>query len=184
VKPPLIVIQNHYLHRLPFKYDLIKSWANQPLLSPCRLGLGPTNEPSSNNAVVGPRPNLLEKKSELTLRFVTNDEIQSLNQTYRQQNKPTNVLAFPSQVPDYIPLPRRLLGDVIIAPDVLYEEHRLLHKALDAYWAHIIIHGILHLLGYQHEEAAETMVMQTEETRLMNRLNFPNPYPMEYPNIE
>ncbi|MCX7115923.1 MAG: rRNA maturation RNase YbeY [Gammaproteobacteria bacterium] len=156
--PYLIVIQNAYPKPLPFKQATLKHWAKQPLLS--------------------------LPHAELTLRFVSNDDIQQLNHTYRQKNAPTNVLAFPSQVPSHLPLPRRLLGDIVVAPDVLEAEHTELHRALDAHWAHIIIHGVLHLLGYQHEKAAETTRMQTLEKTLLHQLNFPNPYATEHAHLE
>lgn len=120
---------------------------------------------------------------ELTLRFVEKEEIRQLNHTYRQQDKPTNVLAFPSSLPEEIKKIHPFLGDVIICPDVLEEESARDKIPLVAHWAHIVIHGILHLQGYDHLETEEAKIMQTLETRLLANLGFANPY-SEDPHIE
>lgn len=116
------------------------------------------------------------RRCELTLRFVDTDEMIHLNSTYRQQHKPTNVLAFPSHLPDNVILNYPFLGDVIICPAVLSEEAQAQHKPLTDHWAHIVIHGVLHLLGFDHLEDADAVVMQAEEKRLLNKLDIPNPY--------
>lgn len=90
--------------------------------------------------------------AELTLRFVEIPEIQELNKTYRKQDKPTNVLAFPGDLPDEVMLDCAFLGDVIICPAILAEEAKALDIPEKNHWAHIIIHGVLHLLGYDHIE--------------------------------
>lgn len=113
---------------------------------------------------------------ELTVRLVDPEEITHLNTTYRKQAKATNVLAFPSQVPETVPLEYPLLGDVVICPAVLQEESATLDVPLIAHWAHIVIHGILHLLGYDHIEEQDTHLMQTREVALLNQLHFDNPY--------
>jgi probable rRNA maturation factor len=150
VNPYKVDIQSAYPRPLPFPKLTIKTWA--------RLAI--QNLPAA----------------ELTLRFVSNDEIQTLNHQYRHKNKPTNVLAFPSAIPSHIKQTRPFLGDLVIAPDVLQAEHETLAKPLDAHWAHIIIHGVLHLLGHTHEEAVPTQRMQTLETQYLAQLNFPDPY--------
>jgi len=124
------------------------------------------------------------KVAELTLRFVDLNEITYLNHTYRNQDKPTNVLAFPSNIPDNIELEFPLLGDVIICPSVLQTESLDLNKPLTAHWAHIVIHGILHLLGYDHIEEAEAATMQKLEIELLMQLGFNNPYDTEDNHIE
>lgn len=116
------------------------------------------------------------KKAELTLRLVSKHEIHELNLRYRQQDKPTNVLAFPSQIPDFIPLEYSILGDVILCPEIIYEESLQQHKSLQAHWAHITIHGILHLLGFDHINPDDEIIMQTQEITILNQLGFPNPY--------
>jgi probable rRNA maturation factor len=126
----------------------------------------------------------LQKTGELTLRLVNKDEMISLNHSYRQQNKPTNVLAFPSALPDTVVLDYPLIGDVIICPEVLVEESESLEKPLIAHWAHIVIHGILHLLGYDHIKDSDALVMQALEKELLATLNFDDPYQTEEENLE
>jgi probable rRNA maturation factor len=122
--------------------------------------------------------------AELTLRLVDTAEIQQLNRQYREKDKPTNVLAFPSAIPDNIKLEYPLLGDVIICPAVLKNESVELNKPLEAHWAHIIIHGVLHLLGYDHIENNDAEVMQSLEIKLLAQLGFANPYEIEDNNLE
>ena len=130
------------------------------------------------------------QSGELTVRLTTMDEIKTLNATYRHQNKPTNVLAFPSQLPETIVLKYPLLGDLVICPGVLEQEHLDLNQPLIAHWAHIVIHGGLHLLGFDHMEEDEAACMQAEEIRLLAILGFDNPYhhesqmAIEQPNYE
>ncbi len=124
------------------------------------------------------------KAAELTLRFVDIEEITELNHLYRQQNKPTNVLAFPSSIPDHIQLDINFLGDVIICPTVLELESQAQQKPLEAHWAHIIIHGILHLLGYDHIEEAQAKSMEAIEIQLLAELGFADPYHLEGNNVE
>jgi len=116
------------------------------------------------------------ESAELTLRFVDLDEITHLNHMYRQQNKATNVLAFPSNIPPGVELEYPLIGDVIICPAVLQQESITLQKPLTAHWALIVIHGILHLLGYDHIKDDDAAVMQALEIRLLEQLGFDNPY--------
>lgn len=122
--------------------------------------------------------------AELTLRLVDTEEIKQLNHLYRQQNKATNVLAFPSNIPDNIELEYPLLGDVVICPSVLQAESAELSKPLEAHWAHIVIHGVLHLLGYDHIEDNDAEIMQAYEIKLLAKLGFPNPYQTEGDNVE
>lgn len=117
--------------------------------------------------------------TELTLRCVDAEEMIALNHRYRHQNKTTNVLAFPSHIPDNLQLESHFLGDVIICPSVLLEESTQLGKTLCAHWAHIVIHGILHLLNFDHETDEETVIMQQREIELLSKLGFANPYNSE-----
>ena len=95
---------------------------------------------------------------------------------YRKQNKATNVLAFPATYPENVELEYPLLGDVIICPAVLKQESKTLKQPLIAHWAHIVIHGILHLLGYDHIDEEDATVMQAIEIQLLADLGFDNPY--------
>ncbi|CAM2875498.1 rRNA maturation RNase YbeY [Legionella worsleiensis] len=122
--------------------------------------------------------------AELTVRLVDAEEMIYLNNTYRKQNKTTNVLAFPCSLPDTIKLECPLLGDVIICPEVLLEESKQMQKSLHEHWALIIIHGVLHLLGYDHIEDDDARVMQDLEIKLLAELGYRNPYHFEENNLE
>ncbi|WP_068546906.1 rRNA maturation RNase YbeY [Thalassotalea crassostreae] len=114
------------------------------------------------------------KDFELTIRVVNNDESQQLNKQYRDKDKPTNVLSFPFEVPDGIELD--LLGDLVVAADVVSTEAIDQNKQIHAHWAHMIIHGCLHLLGYDHITQDEAEEMEAIEIRLMAELGHNNPY--------
>lgn len=117
-----------------------------------------------------------QKNAELTIRLVNPEEMIYLNHTYRKQNKTTNVLAFPSALPDSIKLEYPLLGDVIICPQVLITESNELKKVLQEHWALIVIHGVLHLLGYDHIKEEDATIMQAIEVKLLAELGYANPY--------
>jgi probable rRNA maturation factor len=120
-----------------------------------------------------------KQDAEITVRLVKTEEIIHLNQTYRKKNKPTNVLAFPSTLPFEIQMKRPFLGDVVICPQVLDKESKELHKTLEEHWALILIHGILHLLGYDHIKDDDALLMQTIEIKLLAELGYANPYDTE-----
>lgn len=125
-----------------------------------------------------------QESAELTLRFVDDSEMIELNHTYRKQNKVTNVLAFPASHPNNIELDFPLLGDVIICPSVLLAESKDLKTPLEAHWAHIVIHGVLHLLGYDHIVETDAAIMRPIEINLLNKLGFDNPYKTEDNSLE
>lgn len=114
------------------------------------------------------------KQAELTIRIVDNNESQTLNREYRGKNKPTNVLTFPFEMPPGIELP--LLGDLVICAPVVENEADDQHKPLQAHWAHMVIHGCLHLLGYDHIDDTEAEEMESLEIQLIQQLGFDNPY--------
>ena len=114
--------------------------------------------------------------AELTIRLVDPSEITHLNRLYRKKNKETNVLAFPATYPKDVELEYPLLGDVIICPSVLKKESQSLQQPLIAHWAHIVIHGVLHLLGYDHIKEEDAIVMQSIEIKLLAELGFDDPY--------
>lgn len=122
--------------------------------------------------------------AELTVRLVPVAEIISLNTLYRNQPKATNVLAFPAEVPPGIELEYPLLGDVVICPEILLQESIEQQKALEHHWAHIVIHGVLHLLGFDHIDDNDAKIMQAEEVNLLAQLGFANPYHEEDYQIE
>ncbi|MEI6897471.1 MAG: rRNA maturation RNase YbeY [Psychromonas sp.] len=117
---------------------------------------------------------ITRSEAELTVRFVDSDESQQLNSDYRQKDHPTNVLSFPFQNPPGITLP--LLGDLVICKEVVENEAIEQNKQLNAHWAHMIIHGTLHLLGYDHIIEEEALEMENIETKLLVELGFPAPY--------
>ena len=112
--------------------------------------------------------------AELIIRIVDNDESQTLNREYRQKDKPTNVLSFPAEVPDFVDLP--LLGDLVICAPVVLKESLEQHKTASAHWAHMVIHGVLHLLGYDHIEEDEAELMESLEIALLTKLGLESPY--------
>ncbi|UTW44949.1 rRNA maturation RNase YbeY [bacterium SCSIO 12696] len=111
---------------------------------------------------------------ELSLRLVDETESQALNQRYRNQNKPTNVLSFPSQLPAELQLP--LLGDLAICTPVVEREASEQGKTAAAHWAHMVVHGTLHLLGYDHIDDADAEAMEALESRILIGLGFDEPY--------
>ncbi|QSX39923.1 rRNA maturation RNase YbeY [Shewanella cyperi] len=113
-------------------------------------------------------------QAELTIRLVDSDESRSLNHSYRGKDKPTNVLSFPFEAPPGVELP--LLGDLVICAEVVENEAAEQHKTLEAHWAHMVVHGCLHLLGYDHIEDAEAEEMEALETELLQGLGFADPY--------
>lgn len=125
-----------------------------------------------------------QNDAELTIRIVTSEEMLYLNHTYRKQNKTTNVLAFPSCLPNTIELECPLLGDIIICPEVLREEHQKLNKSLKEHWALIVIHGVLHLLGYDHVKEEEAIAMQAIEVALITEMGYSHPYELEVNGLE
>ncbi len=116
----------------------------------------------------------IEEALELTLRFVDKAEITDLNSTYRNKDYATNVLSFP--VEWNIPQTPRLLGDIVVAVEVVNQEAQVQNKTAEAHWAHMCIHGLLHLLGYDHIIEAEAEEMEAEERQILAALGFPDPY--------
>ncbi|GIU29202.1 rRNA maturation RNase YbeY [Shewanella sp. MBTL60-007] len=113
-------------------------------------------------------------EAELTIRIVDVEESQELNSTYRGKDKPTNVLSFPFEAPPGIELP--LLGDLVICAAVVKQEAIDQNKPLIAHWAHMVVHGCLHLLGYDHIDDSEAEEMESLETQLIESLGYTNPY--------
>jgi len=114
------------------------------------------------------------RDAELSIRIVDAAESQVLNRRYRGKDKPTNVLAFPAELPAELELP--LLGDLVICRDVVEAEAVEQAKPLEAHWAHMVIHGTLHLVGYDHETDAEAAAMEALEVEILAELGWPDPY--------
>ena len=113
---------------------------------------------------------------ELTVRIVDADESAALNSRYRAKKGATNVLSFRAEPP--IAAADELLpfGDVVICAEVVEREAREQGKPLAAHWAHMVVHGTLHLQGYDHENAADAQTMEARERALLAKLGFPDPY--------
>ena len=114
------------------------------------------------------------EEPELTIRIVDEAESQELNFEYRGKDKPTNVLSFPFEAPAHVPIP--LLGDLVVCKQVVEREAIEQGKTLTAHWAHMIVHGCLHLLGYDHIEDEEAEEMEGIEKVIMKDLGFEDPY--------
>jgi probable rRNA maturation factor len=114
---------------------------------------------------------------ELGVRVVGAAESRRLNARYRGKDKPTNVLSFPPYAPrasgGKAP---QTLGDLVICAQVVRSEAREQGKRLEAHWAHLVVHGALHLIGYDHERDAEAKRMERREVAVLRRLGFENPY--------
>lgn len=115
-----------------------------------------------------------QEAAEVTVRLVDDAESHELNMTYRGKDKPTNVLSFPFEAPPGIELP--LLGDLVICRQVVEQEAQEQEKPLAAHWAHMVIHGSLHLLGYDHIQDDEAEEMEALETEIMLALGYADPY--------
>jgi len=115
-----------------------------------------------------------ESRHEVTIRIVDADESRALNADYRGKDKPTNVLSFPFEAPPGIELP--LLGDLVICQNVVAQEAQQQQKPLMQHYTHMVIHGTLHLLGYDHIEDDEAEAMEQLERLLLARFDIPDPY--------
>jgi len=115
-----------------------------------------------------------KKDSELTLRVVDEAEITALNRQYRGKDGATNVLSFPYEA--IAGVETDLLGDIVICAPVVAGEAVAQARPLDAHWAHIVIHGVLHLLGYDHHLDDEAHKMEAREAELLDSLGYANPY--------
>ena len=113
-------------------------------------------------------------EAEVSVLIVDTEEGAELNEQWRGKQRPTNVLSFPSDLPAELNLP--LLGDLIICAPVVEREAQEQSKALQAHWAHMMIHGTLHLLGYDHIIEAEAEEMEALETKILAELGYPDPY--------
>lgn len=122
------------------------------------------------NAAISP----FQPVAEVTVRIVDEAESQQLNFDYREKDKPTNVLSFPFQCPPGIELP--LLGDLVICAGVVAQEAKEQNKSLDAHWAHMVVHGSLHLLGFDHINDDDASEMEAEEIQILAELGFADPY--------
>ena len=115
------------------------------------------------------------EEAALTVRIVGRDEGRRLNERYRGRAAPTNVLAFPFAPPPGAPADQEL-GDVVLCAPVVNREARAQRKRPEAHWAHLVVHGVLHLLGFDHDTAAAAGRMEEVERRILAGLGLPDPY--------
>jgi len=114
------------------------------------------------------------EEAELTIRVVDEAEGAELNARFRGREGPTNVLSFTFEAPPGVELP--LLGDIVICAPVVARQAREQDKAEEAHWAHMVVHGVLHLLGFDHRDEAEAAGMEALETEILAQLGYPDPY--------
>ncbi len=114
--------------------------------------------------------NALRVDTEVTIRIVDEAEGRELNKTYRGKDYATNVLTFPLTEEPH------LIGDIIICAPVVEAEAKAQNKSLEAHYAHLTVHGILHLHGYDHETEAQAELMEGLETAIVTKLGYANPY--------
>ena len=115
-----------------------------------------------------------DKPVQVSVCVVSRQEITTLNDKYRNMNKATNVLSFPYESMPGVELP--LLGDIVVCAEVVNEEAQQQGKSLQQHWAHMIVHGTLHLLGYDHIRDTDAQQMESIEVKVLSNLEFSNPY--------
>lgn len=115
-----------------------------------------------------------KKNHEVVIRIVDLQEITELNNKYRKKNKPTNIISFQADLPPGITV--NLLGDLVICAPLVIQEAKLQRQPLIAHWAHLTIHGILHLLGHNHQKEKAAKKMESLEVKHLRKLGFANPY--------
>lgn len=112
--------------------------------------------------------------AELVIRIVNEAESTALNETYRRKQGPTNVLSFPFEAPPGVEVD--LLGDLVICAPVVASEAVAQGKAPESHWAHMVVHGVLHLLGHDHQTEVQAAIMESLETRILAGMGYPDPY--------
>ena len=113
-------------------------------------------------------------EAEVSVKIIDRAESAELNHTWRGRSGPTNILSFPAGFPEVLPVP--LLGDLALCAPVIVAEAAEQNKPLKAHWAHMVVHGMLHLLGYDHIAESEATEMESLETGIMDVLGYPDPY--------
>jgi probable rRNA maturation factor len=114
------------------------------------------------------------ESAQLVLRIVGEGESRELNECYRDRQGPTNVLSFVFEQPELLEPP--LLGDIVVCAPLVEREAEEQGKTVEAHWAHLVVHGVLHLIGYDHEEESEALIMEGLEREILAGLGFPDPY--------
>ncbi len=114
------------------------------------------------------------EEAEVSVYIVDEAEGRELNAQYRGKDYPTNVLSFPADIAEEVGIP--LLGDLVICAPVVEREAQEQGKTLPAHWAHMLVHGTLHLVGFDHIDDDEAVIMETLETQIVTGLGYPSPY--------
>ena len=118
---------------------------------------------------------------QVTLRVVDAKESQGLNKEFRDKDKPTNVLSFPMELPvEFVKtLEINMLGDLVVCAEVVDKEYHQQNKSLDSHWAHMLVHGMLHLQGYDHIDETDAEDMEQLEIKILTQLGFNDPYSLK-----
>jgi probable rRNA maturation factor len=116
---------------------------------------------------------IIDQDAEITIRIVGSDESKNLNAMYRKKKYPTNVLSF------LVDDAHHLIGDIVLCAPVIEQEALNQSKNLEAHYAHLIIHGALHLYGYDHENKKDAEIMEKKEIKILTKLGYKNPYLLE-----
>lgn len=134
------------------------------------------NIPSDSSFIQWSKAALRQEQdhAEMVIRLVDEAEIQELNRQYRGRDRPTNVLSFPMTTPAVVE--SNLLGDLVICAPVVLREAKEQGKPVNAHWAHMVVHGVLHLLGYDHQDESAGDAMEQLEQEIMLSLGFNDPY--------
>lgn len=109
-----------------------------------------------------------------SVQVLSKNEMQALNLDFSGKDKPTNVLSFPMNLPEHVDI--NLLGDMALCAEVINSEAEQQDKSREAHWAHMVVHGMLHLQGYDHIQDDEAELMEELEVQILDRLGFINPY--------
>jgi len=128
-----------------------------------------------DQAYLAGRPDA-SRSYDVSVRIVDEDESRTLNQQYRQQDKATNVLAFPAAMPGLPDDESDLLGDLVICGPLVEQEAREQGKSAAGHWGHLLVHGMLHLLGYDHKSSSEAAEMETLEKSILADRGYEDPY--------
>ena len=118
-----------------------------------------------------------DREADVSVRIVDEQEMRTLNRNYREQDKPTNVLAFPAGDTGFVPPGETpFLGDVVVCAGVVAREADEQGKALEHHWSHMLVHGTLHLLGYDHAADPQAQAMEALERRILASFGIADPY--------